>query len=133
MLRPAERLLRRLVIAEVVAFTLCVAVIWLDEWLDLPHVLFGDPVMPAQFHEAIVESGCIAAAGVLAVLATAGALRRLRRMGSYIAVCAWCREVRVDGRWMPFEDFLLHQDDLRATHGICERCAAGLKDPDPAP
>jgi hypothetical protein len=37
--------------------------------------------------------------------------------------------VRVDGRWMPFEEFLLVQADLRTTHGICEECAARLESP----
>lgn len=130
MLRPGQRLLRGLVIAEAIAFGSCVAVIWLDEWLDLPHLLLGEPASPARFVEAGVESGCIAVAGTLAVLATVALLRRLRRLETYVAMCAWCREVRVNGRWMPFEEFLLLQGDLRTTHGICERCAAGLKKPD---
>ena len=129
MLRPGERLLRGLVIAEATAFSLCMAVIWLDEWLDLPHRLLGDPASPARFVEAGVESGCIAVAGTLAVIATVALLRRLSRLETYVAVCAWCREVRVDGRWMPFEEFLLLQGDLRTTHGICERCADRLKEP----
>lgn len=129
MLRPGERVLRWLIAAEVTAFGSCVAVIWLDEWLDLPRILFGDRASPARFHEAGVESACIVVAGTLAVVATVALLRRLHRLESYIAICAWCRQVRVDGRWMPFEEYLLLQNDLRATHGICERCAAGLKQP----
>lgn len=122
-------MLRWLVAAEIIAFGSCVAVIWLDEWLDLPRVLFGDPASPARFREAGLESGCIAVAGLLAVIATVALLRSLRRLESYIAICAWCRQVRVDGRWMPLEEYLLLQADLRATHGICERCAAGLRKP----
>ena len=128
MLRPGERLLRGLIIAEAIAFGLSVAVVWLDEWLDLPRLFLGDPASPARFHEAAVESACIGLGGILAVVATVALLRRLRRLESYIAICAWCREVRVDGRWMKFEEFLLLQADLRTTHGICERCAERLKE-----
>jgi hypothetical protein len=127
--RPSERLLRGLVVAEAVAFALSTALIWLDEWLDLPHLLFGDSASPARFHEAGVESACIAVGGTLAVLATLALLRRLHQLETYVAMCAWCRKVRVDGRWMPFEEFLLRQSDLRTSHGICEQCADGLKKP----
>ena len=129
MLRPSERLLRGLLAAEVTAFALCLAVVWLDEWLDVPHFLFGDPASPVRFREAGFESACIAVAGTLAVLATVALLRRLHQQETYIPMCAWCRKVRVDNRWMPFEEFLLQQNDLRTTHGICEGCAAGVKKP----
>jgi hypothetical protein len=109
------------------------AVIWLDEWLDLPHRLFGEPASPARFSEAGVESGCIAVAGALAVLATVALLRRVRRLETYVAMCAWCRQVRVDGRWMPFEEFLLLKEDLRTSHGICESCAARVREPTAQP
>jgi voltage-gated potassium channel Kch len=127
MLRPGQRLLRGLIVAEAIAFGLSVAVIWLDEWLDLPRLFFGDPASPARFREAGVESAGIVVGGILAVSATVALFRRLRRLESYIAICAWCREVHVDGRWMKFEEFLLLQADLRATHGICEECAEKLK------
>jgi hypothetical protein len=129
MVRPGERLLRGLVVAEAIAFALCMAVIWLDEWLDLPRLLFGEPASPARFIEAGVESGCIAVAGSLAVFATVVLLRRLRRLETYVAMCAWCRQVRVDDRWMPFEEFLLLKEDLGTTHGICEQCAARVGTP----
>jgi hypothetical protein len=129
MLRPSQRWFRWLIVAEAAAFALSMAVIWLDEWLDMPHLLLGDPVSPARFHEAAVESACIGVSGIVAVGASLALMRRLRQSENYVAMCAWCRKVRVDDRWMPFEDFLLHQNDLRTSHSICEQCAADVKKP----
>jgi len=49
-------------------FALLCILVWLDEILDLPHLLLGAPRTPINWREATGETALIAAAGVLAVL-----------------------------------------------------------------
>ncbi len=48
-------------------FTLLCILVWLDEILDLPHLLLGAPRTPINWREAIGETALIATVGLLAV------------------------------------------------------------------
>jgi hypothetical protein len=37
-------------------------------------------------------------------------------------MCAWCRKIRIDGRWISIEDFLDKKIKIQTSHGICEVC-----------
>ncbi len=113
----------RIVILEVVGFVAVVAVIWLDELADLPYYLLGTPRTPGRLPEAFLESllVLIVCAGVVA--STIWLFRRIERLESYIVMCAWCRRVRVDGRWITFEEYLCEKDNLETSHGLCNACA----------
>jgi hypothetical protein len=48
--------------------------------------------------------------------------------GGMTAVCAWCRCVRgIDGRWLPLGHFIHAGALMNVTHGICDRCAPGVR------
>ncbi len=114
----------RIVILEMVGFAAVIAVIWLDELADLPYYLGIAPRMLPRVPEAWLESGLvlIVCAGVIAC--TIWLLRRIVRLESYIVMCAWCRKVRVDERWITFEEYLSEKDNLQTSHGLCKACAA---------
>ncbi len=113
----------RIVILEMVGFAAVIAVIWLDELADLPYYLGVAASMPPRVPEAWLESGLvvIVCAGVIA--STIWLLGRIVRLESYIVMCAWCRRVRVDGRWITFEEYLSEKDNLQTSHGLCSACA----------
>jgi hypothetical protein len=48
-------------------FILVCILVWLDEILDLPHLLLGAPPTPINWHEALSETALIATVGLLAV------------------------------------------------------------------
>lgn len=47
--------------------------------------------------------------------------------GELISMCAWCRQVEIDGEWLLAPRAALSAIDARYTlsHSICPRCAAG--------
>jgi len=49
-------------------FVLVCMLVWLDEIVDLPHLLLGAPHTPVNWREAIVETVLIAGVGIFAVL-----------------------------------------------------------------
>jgi hypothetical protein len=63
--------------------------------------------------------------------ATAGAPRPVIRL---LKVCAWCRRVEHNGRWMPIEGSVEVSYGAPISHGICHDClqAELKKDMEPA-
>ena len=47
---------RVVVIPQAIGFLVLAALVWMDELLDLPHVLFGAPASPHRVAEALLES-----------------------------------------------------------------------------
>jgi hypothetical protein len=125
------RLLRRVLLLEAVAFLAVIAIIWLDEVLDLPHILFRATPTPLRIGEGLMESLLILLLGLAVLLVTARAFRRIAYLESLVVMCAWCRRVRDEQEWLPVELFLERQHNANTTHGICETCAAGIAVPPP--
>ena len=123
--------LRRILLLEATAFLAIVVIIWLDEVLDLPHLLFRAPPTPLRVGEGLLESILTFAVGVGVVLVTGRAFRRIEYLESLIVMCAWCRRVREGGDWVTVELFLERQHHAQTSHGICEACAAGITLPSP--
>ena len=127
MLRSA--VLRRTLWLESAGFLLIVAIIWMDEILDLPHLLFGATPTPLRLGEAWLESVLTATVGAVIVSITYRAFRRIEYLESLVVICAWCRRVRGDREWLSMEEFLERQHNAHTTHGICEGCAASITTP----
>jgi hypothetical protein len=106
---------------QLAGFGFVFALIWLDELVDLPHILFGDPPTPVRLTEIAVESvGVLILAGV-ARLITSRILRRLAYLERFVVLCAWCRRVRLDDKWVTFEAFL-GEHSAETSHGMCPKC-----------
>ena len=59
-------------------------------------------------------------------LLVAGSTRRvlaqLKYLEEFMKVCAWCRRIEHQGRWMPLEEFFQQGFDTPTSHGICKEC-----------
>jgi hypothetical protein len=120
---------RRMLFLEGVGFLLIVVIIWLDEILDLPHVLFRATPTPLRMGEGMLESSLTVLVGVVVVTITYRAFRRIEYLESLVVMCAWCRRVRAGSNWVLVEEFLERQHHAKTTHGICDGCAAGISLP----
>jgi hypothetical protein len=126
---------RRVVFARILAleaagFLLVATVLWLDELMDLPHLLFGAPYTVPRLAECVFESVLTILLGAAVVIVTRRAFRRILYLESLIVMCAWCRRVRDGDQWLSVEEFLTRQHRARTTHGICDACAAAVMPPD---
>ena len=109
---------------EVVGFLLVILIVWLDEYLDLPHRLFhaaATPLRPAEFR---FEAAAVLLLGTLVVTSSVRAFRRIAYLESLLVMCAWCRRVSVDGQWMSLERFLDERNAIKTSHGMCPACFA---------
>ena len=120
---------RRTLWLESAGFLFIGAIIWMDELLDLPHLLFGATPTPVRLGEGGMESILTLLVGTIIVSITYRAFRRIEYLESLVVVCAWCRRVRAKDEWLTMETFLERQHHAHTTHGICEGCASGISLP----
>jgi len=111
-----------IICGEVGLFSLVLFVIWLDEFIDLPHLFFGAPSRPFRLEEFILETVSILILAVVVITVTLVIQYRARRVEQFLRVCAWCRKVWLDDKWVSFEEYMHKSQALRSSHGICEEC-----------
>jgi hypothetical protein len=112
------------IILEMVGFLMTILIIMLDELIDLPYLLFHAPKTLVRYPEALLETLfiLIVCAGVIS--ATIWSLNRIKRLESYIVMCAWCRKIKMDDdRWVTIEEYMWEKDERQISHGLCETCA----------
>lgn len=81
-----------------------------------------------EFHsgwqESALESGAVLAVWAIVHFFTWRLIARLHYLEGFLRVCAWCKKVDYESKWMPIEEFLGQRFQTEATHGICPACAA---------
>jgi hypothetical protein len=120
-------ILRNVLFYEYAGFMFCMIVIWLNEIVDIPHLLFGAPKTYLNWPEALFESFLIALIGCITISNTKFVLNRLRFLEGMLQVCASCKKIRTDeGAWKQIETYVSNHSDASFTHGICPSCAEKL-------
>lgn len=109
---------------QLVGFAIVLAVLWLDEFADVPFRFLGALRTPLRPQEFWFEALTVLLVATAVVLATLWVFRRLRFLESLIQVCAWCHKVDLNGQWVSFEQYLKREHDVNSTHGICPACRA---------
>jgi hypothetical protein len=109
---------------ELIGFAAVILVLWLDEYIDVPHRFFGALKTPLRPEEFWFEALTVLVVSTGVVVATLWAFRRLRILEGFIQVCAWCRKVKAEDEWVSFEQYLKREHDMDSTHGICPQCRA---------
>jgi hypothetical protein len=118
---------KRIVAYEVAALAGIILFIWLDEVLDLPHVLFGAPATPLNWEESLFEGVCVGLFGALLIGTTRKLLKRLNYLEGILPVCASCKKIRDEtGNWQVIESYIRDRSAAEFSHGICPECAAKL-------
>jgi hypothetical protein len=109
-------------VLEALAFIFVALLIWVNEYLDLPHLLFGSPATPWRPVEVAIESGFVCLLGAAVTAVSWLTFRQLAYLESLLTLCAACQRVGDEGRWSPFEAFVAARDRMDTTHGMCPDC-----------
>ncbi len=107
---------------ELIGFGIVLAILWLDEYVDVPFRFLGALKTPARPQEFWFEALAVLLVAAAVVLSTLWVFRRLRVLEGLIQVCAWCRKVNIGEEWVPFEQYMKIEHDVKSTHGICPEC-----------
>lgn len=120
----------RLEIPAIIAVLLAIILlIWADETVDLPALLFNAPPEPdGRWTESLIQSIEVCLLGSVLVWYIYRLRKRIIELENYIIVCAWCKRVKYkEERWVSIEYFLKHHRDISTSHGICPDCANSLR------
>jgi hypothetical protein len=102
---------------EASGFSLVILLIWADEYLDLPHLLFGAPATPVRISEVLFEAGTTFLLGAGVIVASWRTNQRITQLETLLLICASCQRVSVDGQWLAFEGYIKQRDHLVTSHG----------------
>lgn len=120
-------LVKRLVTVQVVAFLAVIVLLWLDELIDLPHLLFGAAATPVNWLESLLETLYVVPVGLGTVYYTRLVVKRLKHLEGFLPICASCKRIRDrNGDWQPVESYIREQSEAEFSHGICPECARTL-------
>jgi hypothetical protein len=114
---------KSLLICEAVCFGMILLILWGDELLDIPNLFFGMPPSPIQWCDACIESAMVAFIGAVVMLLTWKlAVPAASSAPHVIQVCAVCKKVNLNGRWITLDAFIDAGATGTMAHGICPDC-----------
>ena len=103
-------------------FLAIIALSWIDESLGLSKLVLGNQSYLPEFHESVIEMLLILGVWLLVSTSTRRVLEHVQRMEHYMRVCAWCRRIKHEGRWVQLEELLEQGFDMPTSHDICHDC-----------
>lgn len=118
---------KKVLSSQFVAFTAMIALIWLNEILDLPHLLLGGIATPVNWQESLFETLIIAPIGLVIIRNTKILFRRMKYLEGFLRICSSCKKICDEqGNWQHIESYIHERSDAKFSHGICPRCAEKL-------
>lgn len=117
-----RQLARYLIWVEGFGFLLVLALLWLDELIDLPHALFGAAATPSNLTECVFESIVVLVLAAVVLLATWQLLGGVKHLKGYHEVCTSCLRVHDDGGWHLLNDWLQTGSEAEFAPGTCPDC-----------
>jgi hypothetical protein len=114
--------LARIVLYQHFGFLIIILICYLNELLQLPSLIFSDKPFAFVFRRSTLEMLMILAVWLMVSRLTGRLLNRIRQLESFMHVCAWCRRIDCQGKWMPLEKFMEQSYDTPTSHGICPDC-----------
>jgi hypothetical protein len=115
---------KKILVYEGLGFCILVFLIWIDEILDIPYLIFKAQKTPVNFTESITESTIVIILAVIAILVTRNMLRRIKYLEGFMRMCSMCNKVydKHRAQWVELKDYLNKNYELEFTHGFCPEC-----------
>lgn len=122
-----DLVVRRVITYELAAFTLIIAIIWLDEFVDIPCLLFGAEQTPVNWKEAFFETLLITPIALTIAYYTHILFRRMKYLEGFMPICSSCFKIQdKQGNWQPMESYINERTEAQFSHGLCPHCATKL-------
>jgi hypothetical protein len=104
--------LQRLWKFEAVGFLLVIATCWITEIYDPPF----------SYSQVVFETAVILLVAAFVISTTNKLVSQIKYLEGLTYICAWCKQVRLEGEWVPVETVLHSTLKLSLSHGICPDC-----------
>jgi hypothetical protein len=121
--------MRRVVFIELAGFLVVVVAIWMNDYFDLPHRFFGEPLVPFNPNEAIFESLFVAGLAFAVAAITRRLTTRVAELESLLPICSFCKRIRTpntdpekQASWETVEHYIHTRTGSQFSHGLCPDC-----------
>lgn len=115
---------RHVILLEILAFEMVILAIWMNEYWDLPHMLYGLPESKFYWQASLIETIWVLLVMGFVIVITLVFFKQIRYLEGFLPVCSFCKMIRLDdGTWVPIEQYLHERSDVRMTHSLCPACA----------
>lgn len=120
---------RSIILVEIVGFVLIIAFLWVDELLDLVHVLYGTVATPANYPELLMETILVGCLGTMVVAISMHLEKRIEQLESLFTICISCDKVCVPGAdqslqasWREIDLFTIERVGSHVANALCPEC-----------
>ena len=117
-----NKILKLVIIVEVIGFCLIIFIIWANEIIDIPHHIFGAPATPINLIEGVIETICILILYIIIITTTLMIMKKIKYLEGFLPVCAYCKKIRINDKWIPIEIYISDHSEVLFTHGYCPEC-----------
>jgi len=111
---------------QLMAFVFLMCFIWLNEYMDLPAIVFGTCAVGFDPYRAAMLSAGVITAGIITVGHT---YERQRKMvQQLVQTCLYCHRVmNEDGRWEHVEEYFVRNFPVSLNTSACPDCQQMLE------
>lgn len=113
---------------ESFGFGLILLLSWLNKFVDLPHLFTAGDARLSKWRDGFIETLLVLLIWAFVHSLTKRLVDRLHYLEGMLKICAWCRKVGHDDRWMRLEDYFAEDFHIGTTHGVCPECLKKLED-----
>ncbi len=107
---------------EGIGFTSLIALSWLDEFYGLQQLLLGGPQHLADWRDCVMDNLLIVLVWAAVFFFTKRLLSHLLYLEGFLRICAWCRRINYQGKWIGLEEYFAQGFRVETTHGMCSDC-----------
>jgi hypothetical protein len=123
-----NRQMRSIFICQAAILLTFLALTFTNEVLDLPHLLLGDQATTwgQRSGEICIELLIFFAAIALEVFFFARLARRIKILEGFLHICAGCKKIQVQDRWVQLEKYISEHSLAEFSHSLCPDCMKKL-------
>ncbi len=130
--------IKTIIVIEAMGFLIVAAFLWLDELVDLPHVIFGTEPTPINYAEIVMESALVVVLGIVVAAISIMLARHIMQLERLFSVCLVCEKVCMPGfdcnsqdSWREMDLFILDRAGSHVTSDVCPECKAKCESGEP--
>ncbi len=110
-------------------FLIVVVLTWSDALFDLAHVMLGLPHRPLDVNRTAITTAVLIMLWMFSAYKIYLVVSRLSYLESFLHVCAWCRKIEYNDRWLSLEAHFAQKTGGQVSHGICPECSNKMMRP----
>ncbi len=115
---------KKIIISEIAGFVSVILFVWLNEIIDLPHVMLGAPATPVNYAESVLESFAVLVVAALTISITNKLLKKIKHLEGFFRICCVCKKIYDSQKkeWIALEGYFDENSKLEFSHGLCDDC-----------